>query len=228
MYTYQNILRFVALGAAVFLSSALPSYAVSVDFDSFATGPIVSGEQLSVSAIGSGSCNQLSAGGSANGQALCVARSTAAGDAVEVFSVEDIDFSKVTEIRFAVGTNSGSDVFDRSGGTADYLQIFANGQQLVNFRPDNATDRRFLRSSIGDTTPTGQFSDFTIMGALLETAGDGVGDLEFRFRSTGPFEQIGLDSISISSVPLPSSSIAFLGGLGMMAAARLVRRRASC
>ncbi|MEM6683983.1 MAG: hypothetical protein AAF607_17240 [Pseudomonadota bacterium] len=217
-------LKSTALGAVVAAFVAVPSQAVTVDFESMPFGGTITGEQLGVSSIGSGNCDQLSIGSSsAAGAALCGNNLNNGANATETFVISDVNFNTVRSIHFSLGAESGNDRFELPNTSgADFFRVVANGTQVVNFIAD-ASNRRRLTSALGTTLANGNFVDFTLTGALL--SGLGTGDLEFQMRTTGGSEQIGLDSISIKNVPLPSSSIAFLGGLGLMAGARLLRNR---
>ncbi|MEM9879973.1 MAG: hypothetical protein AAF862_11925, partial [Pseudomonadota bacterium] len=103
-------------------------------------------------------------------------------------------------------------------------EVKAAGERLAIFEVDPNNNRQLFSTELNaSTAESGAFQDFSIFGSLLDAA-SGIGDLEFVFQTTGTNERLGLDTISISSVPLPSSSIAFLGGLSLMAAARRMRR----
>ncbi|MEM6683982.1 MAG: hypothetical protein AAF607_17235, partial [Pseudomonadota bacterium] len=138
-----------------------------------------------------------------------------------------VNFDQVTAIDFSLAAraNTSSERFEPSSSSFyDFFEVKAAGERLAIFEVDPNNNRQLFSTELNaSTAESGAFQDFSIFGSLLDAA-SGIGDLEFVFQTTGTNERLGLDTISISSVPLPSSSIAFLGGLSLMAAARRMRR----
>ncbi|MEL6196847.1 MAG: VPLPA-CTERM sorting domain-containing protein [Pseudomonadota bacterium] len=182
------------------------------DFDGIQTGAL-SGTDLSIASIGSGACSGASLGGSASGSALC-----GVDVASNSLTFSGIDFDAPQTLSFSLAAFiTGSGDFD----PPDTISVTANGVDVVTFNGVDGTSI-FTQSSgaIGAGAVINDvFQDFSVNTALL---GAGFGDLVFFFSTSAPTENVALDSVALSPIPLPAGGALLLAGL---AAFGLVARR---
>lgn len=173
------------------------------DFDGIQTGAL-GGADLTIAAIGSGACFGASVGGTASGSALC-------GVDVEAntLTFSGIDFDQPQFLSFSLAAFIvGAGDFD----PPDTISVTANGVDVVTFNGVDGTST-FVQSSgaIGAGAVLDDvFQVFSVNTALL---GAGLGDLVFLFDTSAPTENVGLDSVELSAIPLPAAGALLLAGL---------------
>ncbi|RYH09227.1 PEP-CTERM sorting domain-containing protein [Tropicimonas sp. IMCC6043] len=153
-----------------------------------------------------------------------------------------VDFDVISGILFDIAAFSDSDPFDRYDGEnsdlwGDYFRVFSlvggsrtllaefTGVSMAERTPETAY---FLISTdAGESLGAGVVADArfdTVALNWLDGRFGGWGEIEFQIRSTGSAEQIGIDNVRLSSVPLPGTLSLALLSLGALGLARRKQR----
>ncbi|MEM6354109.1 MAG: VPLPA-CTERM sorting domain-containing protein [Pseudomonadota bacterium] len=205
------------MAGAILAGGASSASAVTLaDFDGIQTGTLV-GDELLVALIGSGACVGAAPGGGATGSALCGAD---VDDNTLTFS--GIDFDQPALLSFSLAAFIvGSGDFD----PPDTVSVTANGVDVITF---NGIDGTAIFEQTSGAIGGGSgavlndlFQEFRIDTAALNA---GIGDLVFFFDTSATTENVAVDSVTLSAIPLPAGGFLLLGGLGGLA---LMRRRQS-
>lgn len=194
---------------------------------------------LGISEVGAGVCDHLS--GSSN--ALCGADTFKWGGSGGAFLSYAINFSTVNSILFDFAAFSDSDPFDHYNGEnsntwGDYLRVTSliNGTRslIAEFTGVMTKDRtpetayHLMSTDGGFALGSGLLIDGTFDTVNLSgIAGNlqGQGELMFEIRTTGGSEQVGIDNIRLSTVPLPGALSYSLAGLAAFGLTQQLRRR---
>lgn len=243
----------VCLVTSSFATSAQSATVLLDDFENgfngmngqlVATGPVLAVPKpgtllgMRIDQAGLGGCDHLIG----DSQALCGADTKKwAGQDGAVLRY-DADFSRISTLLFDIAAFSVSDPFDYYGDGdgdtfGDYLRIssLVGGTKslLAEFTGVPKSDRTPETSYglvstdagalIGKGVSVGaNFNTIRLFG--LSEHLSGLGSLVFEIRSTGSSEQIGLDNVRFSEVPLPGSIYLSMLGLATFATSARMRR----
>ncbi|MEM9880395.1 MAG: hypothetical protein AAF862_14080 [Pseudomonadota bacterium] len=220
-------------GLAAFLCIGLcasSAHAVSMDFDGLMNGPSVGDRRLTISAMNSGPCYQLSIGTNSNGSALCEGQTNQSrpnGITRQDFVISGVTVGDVETISYSLAANARTEVLATLKNLKNYRVALGQGGELISFesiwriktqqhssgwlgppvdteRPVNLVEALF--SGVPNSVGAGGFSGF------------GRGVLRANRQVEGP------RVASVINMPLPASAVAFVSVLIGGLAARRIRR----
>jgi len=220
--TESKSILLAALTAIALSWSASTASAVTLakaDFDTTFDGNAAGGRLIESAINATGACSEFKTSARATGNARC-GNEFDRSSGIDTYTLSGINFDDVVSIKFSFAAEA-----DNFEAGIDFLSVRANDVELVRFEAVQ-NGIKTLSSSLGSTLADGTFVDFMISGSDLDGAKE-TGDLVFEFFTTSRNENLGLDSVHVSAIPVPFGLPLLVSGFALMAGARRFRKKAA-